>query len=77
MKAHTFLGSLLIGSLLFLSVGTAYCDSNQAVSHEGLDRATFAGGCFWCMEHPFDEQEGVVSTTAGYTSGQKKNSYRI
>ncbi|MFA6149396.1 MAG: peptide-methionine (S)-S-oxide reductase MsrA [bacterium] len=38
-----------------------------------LEKATFAGGCFWCMEHPFDELPGVVSVTAGYTGGQKKN----
>jgi peptide-methionine (S)-S-oxide reductase len=33
--------------------------------------ATFAGGCFWCMEKPFDAVEGVVSTTSGYTGGTK------
>jgi len=38
-----------------------------------LAKATFAGGCFWCMEHPFDELPGVVSVTSGYTGGQKKN----
>ena len=38
-----------------------------------LQKATFAGGCFWCMEHPFDELPGVVSVTSGYTGGQKKN----
>ena len=37
------------------------------------EKATFAGGCFWCMEHPFDEIPGVVSVTSGYTGGQKKN----
>jgi len=31
--------------------------------------AIFAGGCFWCMEHPFDELDGVLSTTSGYTGG--------
>ncbi|MEM8610501.1 MAG: peptide-methionine (S)-S-oxide reductase MsrA [Cyanobacteria bacterium P01_H01_bin.105] len=31
--------------------------------------ATFAGGCFWCMEHPFDELEGVAATTSGYMGG--------
>jgi peptide-methionine (S)-S-oxide reductase len=35
--------------------------------------ATFAGGCFWCMEPPFDQLPGVVSTTSGYSGGQKKN----
>ncbi len=38
-----------------------------------LEKATFAGGCFWCMEHPFDGIPGVVSVTSGYTGGQKKN----
>ena len=36
-------------------------------------KATFAGGCFWCMEPPFDKLPGVLSTTSGYTGGHKKN----
>lgn len=39
----------------------------------GLEKATFAGGCFWCMEHPFDQLPGVVSVTAGYTGGHTKD----
>lgn len=35
-----------------------------------LATATFAGGCFWCMEPPFDRIKGVVSTTSGYTGGK-------
>jgi peptide-methionine (S)-S-oxide reductase len=35
--------------------------------------ATFAGGCFWCMEPPFDELDGVLSTVSGYTGGSKKD----
>jgi peptide-methionine (S)-S-oxide reductase len=38
-----------------------------------LATATFAGGCFWCMETPFDKLLGVVSTTSGYTGGTKVN----
>jgi peptide-methionine (S)-S-oxide reductase len=38
-----------------------------------LAKATFAGGCFWCMEGPFDRLEGVVATTSGYTGGTQKN----
>ncbi|MBI4764024.1 MAG: peptide-methionine (S)-S-oxide reductase MsrA [Deltaproteobacteria bacterium] len=38
-----------------------------------LEKATFAGGCFWCMEDPFDKIPGVISVTSGYTGGQKKN----
>ena len=37
------------------------------------ETATFAGGCFWCMEAPFDKLEGVISVTAGYTGGELKN----
>jgi len=37
----------------------------------GMAVATFAGGCFWCMEPPFDKLPGVVSTTSGYTGGSK------
>jgi peptide-methionine (S)-S-oxide reductase len=36
-------------------------------------KATFAGGCFWCMEAPFDKTAGVISTTSGYIGGTKKN----
>jgi len=42
-------------------------DSNR------IEYAMFAGGCFWCMQHPFDELNGVVSTAVGYTGGHKKN----
>ena len=35
--------------------------------------AIFAGGCFWCMEGPFDVLDGVVSTTSGYIGGTKKD----
>ena len=35
--------------------------------------ATFAGGCFWCMEPPFEKIPGVASVTSGYTGGQKVN----
>ena len=38
-----------------------------------LKKATFAGGCFWCMEPPFDKLDGVISTTSGYIGGHVKD----
>jgi peptide-methionine (S)-S-oxide reductase len=35
-------------------------------------KATFAGGCFWCMEPPYDKLPGVISTTSGYMGGKKR-----
>jgi methionine-S-sulfoxide reductase len=46
--------------------------SAQADS-EKLEKATFAGGCFWCMQPPYDNLPGVVSTTVGYAGGSVKN----
>lgn len=37
-----------------------------------LEKATFAGGCFWCLEPAFDQIAGVVKVTAGYIGGMKK-----
>jgi len=45
----------------------------SAMAAGNLEKATFAGGCFWCMEHPFDQLPGVVSVTSGYTGGYKEN----
>lgn len=42
-------------------------------STSGYESATFAGGCFWCMEPPFDKLNGVLSTTSGYIGGKIKN----
>jgi methionine-S-sulfoxide reductase len=38
-----------------------------------LDEATFAGGCFWCVQHDFDHVPGVISTQVGYTGGDVPN----
>lgn len=62
---------MLILSMMGMSV--ILMASTSAMAATNLEKATFAGGCFWCMEHPFDEIPGVVSVTPGYTGGQKKN----
>ena len=48
-------------------------DATPAKADAALAKATFAGGCFWCMEPPYDKLDGVVSTTSGYIGGHTKN----
>jgi peptide-methionine (S)-S-oxide reductase len=60
------INSLLAGVLFAMLVaGSVYAAD--------LEKAIFAGGCFWCMEAPFDKLPGVISVTAGYTGGHKKS----
>ncbi|MGI9416203.1 MAG: peptide-methionine (S)-S-oxide reductase MsrA [Geminicoccaceae bacterium] len=44
-------------------------EQSTNVSAAGGAVAIFAGGCFWCMEPPFDKLDGVIDTTSGYTGG--------
>ena len=46
---------------------------NVSAAENQIQTATFAGGCFWCMEPPFDGLGGVISTTSGYTGGHQEN----
>ena len=60
--------------LLALAVpAAAWAESPSGAAADGLATAVFAGGCFWCMEPPFDALEGVVSTTSGYIGGHIAN----
>jgi peptide-methionine (S)-S-oxide reductase len=59
------LAAIGIGLALACSDGAA----GQAPEPGRTATATFAGGCFWCMEPPFDALDGVISTTSGYTGG--------
>lgn len=45
----------------------------QKAEHDKLKTAIFSGGCFWCMEHAFDQVPGVLKTTSGYTGGHVKD----
>jgi peptide-methionine (S)-S-oxide reductase len=64
-------------TLILLSLFTIYVYASEQDATtsklEKNERAIFAGGCFWCMEPPFDKLDGVISTTSGYTAGDKKN----
>ncbi len=54
-------------------VGGAVPARAQSQSADQLAIATFAGGCFWCMEPPYDELDGVISTISGYIGGSRRN----
>jgi len=56
-------------------VGIASSDSPERAEFDdqSLAVATFAGGCFWCIEASFDEMPGVVRTVSGYTGGEFEN----
>jgi len=59
--------------LLGVALCAAMVSAGPARGAPQLAEATFAGGCFWCMEGPFDKLDGVISTTSGYTGGTKSN----
>jgi len=59
--------------LLFVSFLPLFLLEINACSGSKYETATFAGGCFWCMEHPFDSHKGVIEVISGYTGGSKVN----
>jgi len=74
MKLLSFgvLFSLLVMSFC-KSEGTKNEKRSIAMDDAKYEKATFAGGCFWCMEPPFENLEGVVAVEPGYTGGNKEN----
>jgi peptide-methionine (S)-S-oxide reductase len=65
--------ALLIAVVLAAPAGARDEAGQAGEAEQDLATAVFAGGCFWCMEPPFDELEGVVSTTSGYIGGDVAN----
>lgn len=66
---RTFLKSLAAAALMTLAVPAGSVMPARAAEAVAI----FAGGCFWCMEPPFDKTAGVISTTSGYTGGGVAN----
>jgi len=62
-----FIAALIVTSGMFFS--SAYAQE----SDQGLEKASFAGGCFWCMQPFFDHLKGVKKTVVGYTGGHVPN----
>ena len=65
----------LVPRLLAVTVILLTCPAGTAATakDQGPARATFAGGCFWCMEGPFEKLDGVISVTSGYSGGPEKD----
>ncbi|OIO69318.1 MAG: methionine sulfoxide reductase [Zetaproteobacteria bacterium CG12_big_fil_rev_8_21_14_0_65_55_1124] len=60
--------------LSLLAANAAQKGGEQAMTTSAtIEKAIFAGGCFWCMEKPFEQLDGVISVTSGYTNGHSKN----
>src|SRR5258707_2259758 len=62
-----------IGLGLLFSLGLLASAAGQGSEPQKTATATFAGGCFWCVEADFDKVDGVISTTSGYTGGHPPN----
>ena len=62
----------VLSGLSMMAVLAGSATTRAASPAPGKAHATFAGGCFWCMEGPFDRVPGVVSTTSGYIGGQRE-----
>ena len=72
-RRHTLpsvLAVLGLGAAVALAQGTP---PKLAAGPRTLAKATFAGGCFWCMVKPFVELPGVVQVVSGYSGGEKRN----
>ncbi|MDR3570500.1 MAG: peptide-methionine (S)-S-oxide reductase MsrA [Syntrophobacteraceae bacterium] len=78
MKTLILGTAIVVAGLVLLGLGYANGKKTQknatAVDeYAGLPRATFAGGCFWCVQSDFEKVKGVVKVIAGYTGGHTEN----
>lgn len=64
-----------IALIVVIAASWLLSDNVDVSAEENSQTATavFAGGCFWCMEPPFDKLDGVIATTSGYTGGHTEN----
>ena len=64
---------LLLATGAALIVAIAFGARDVRTETKNVEQATFAGGCFWCIEAPFDKLKGIVSAVSGYTGGEILN----
>ncbi len=68
-RSLTFALSLTLAAALALA-----CGASGPIAYDGpSEKATLAGGCFWCVESAFDGVDGVIEAVSGYTGGSKPN----
>ena len=72
-KSILIVAAFILMASLAVTGGVDAKEMTTEQMNKGYEKATFAGGCFWCMEPPFDKLDGVISTTSGYTGGNEKN----
>jgi len=63
---------LCVTLIMIFNIASA---GEAVMQDKDLEKATFAGGCFWCMQPFFDNTKGVIKTTVGYTGGHVANPY--
>src|SRR6218665_2004561 len=63
----------MIRVLASLAVSLLVALAPEALAQGKTEKATFGGGCFWCMEPPYDKLPGVISTISGYMGGKVTN----
>ena len=69
MRMRKCLWVVVFGLIL---IGCMPVDRAESTDDKALETATFAGGCFWCMEAPFETIDGVESVISGYSGGVGK-----
>ena len=65
--------ALILLLLMACSPQPTQAEPSKVPIAKNVKVATFAGGCFWCMEESFDQVAGVISTISGYSGGHFKN----
>ena len=72
---HFFIILFALIAVLFTTINgsSESDDKSKSSSMPDLRKTTFAGGCFWCMEPPFEKLPGISKVISGYTGGKKEN----